>query len=76
MPEIGQKCFDYWSWWPDFDKCDDGTKPCENRPLIPNPNGIPQVFGECLYTECIEEYKDPDYQYPDCSEMNYNWCED
>jgi len=82
--KIGQKCFDYWAWWPDWDKCKDGTKPCENRPWVPKPGDptfpdadpAPDVFGECIEGICVAEYPDPSYTYPDCSEGNYNWCDD
>jgi len=75
VPEIGEKCKDASSWWPDFDGCDDGTKPCENAPWVPTP-GIPQIYGFCSMAMCIEEYREPGHFYPDCDEDNYDWCDD
>lgn len=75
---IGEICQDRWgSWIPDFDGCDDGTGTCLNSPWLPNGGlGIPQVWGECLQVDCIEELYDYDYIYPNCNVYNYNWCDD
>jgi hypothetical protein len=76
---LGLVCKDrYNSWWPDFDGCEDGNRPCENRPWdTDTPSGIPQVYGECVEGVCVEELHDPSYVYPNCGDsMRYDWCDD
>lgn len=81
--EIGQKCKNNWSIIPDFDGCNNGTKPCENGPFLPPPDpappggGPPAAFGYCCGSECFEAYWDPDTAYPNCGETdNYDYCDD
>jgi len=68
---IGQKCFDYWAWWPDLNGCDNNTKACMNMIWVPGKT----PWGYCGVNDCNENY-DPTQKYPECSSHEYNWCYD
>jgi len=74
VTEIGEKCKDAYSYWPDLDGCDDGLRPCANNLYSPTPEG-PHTKGYCVEGECVDDNW-PQGEYPNCNSMQYGWCDD